>query len=203
MFLPKIRELKEAITAVIKGPYTHPFPKKPTPIPENLRAAPRYFEEYCIGCGACAEVCPARAIQVVDIVENSKPIRKLICDYSNCIFCGECHLNCSTEKGIQLTQEYELSYFEEKEAKEIIEHELILCEICKKVVAPKSQLLHLYEKLGTIAYSNPTIYISKMKEFEELDLKSARDKPHIDRWDILRVTCTTCRRDILLKEEWG
>ena len=23
---PKLRELKEAVTAVVKGPYTHPFP---------------------------------------------------------------------------------------------------------------------------------------------------------------------------------
>ena len=204
MFLPKIRELKEAITAVIKGPYTHPFPQKPTTIPENLRAAPKYFDEYCIGCGGCAEVCPAGAIEVEDIVKNGKAIRRLTCNYGNCIFCGECQLNCTTEKGIQLTPEYELSYFDESEAKETIEHELIQCEICGRLIAPKSQLLYLYEKLGTIAYSNPTIYISKMKQHESLDSRSSEKNEHrIDRWDILKITCTTCRRDILLKEEWG
>ncbi len=203
MFLPKIRELKEAITAIIKGPYTHPFPAEPTPIPDNLRAAPKYNEKYCIGCGACAEVCPARAIRVEDILTDDRPYRRLTCDYGNCIFCGECHLNCATENGIQLSQEYELSYFDESEAKETIEHELVLCEICRKVIAPKKQLLHLYEKLGTIAYSNPTIYISKMKVNDPSQTQPARDVRHIDRWDILRVTCTTCRRDILLKEEWG
>lgn len=204
MYLPKIRELKEALTAVFKGPYTHPFPKEPTPVPENLRAAPRYFEEYCIGCGACAEVCPARAISVEDIFENGKAIRRLTCDYGNCIFCGECHLNCTTEKGIQLTPEYELSYFEPSEAKEIIEHELVLCEICGAIIAPKSQLLYLYKKLGTIAYSNPTIYITHIKEMDDSNSHIApRDDRPVDRWDILRVTCPSCRRDVLLKEEWG
>jgi hydrogenase-4 component H len=203
MYLPKIRELKEAITALLKGPYTHPFPKIPTPIPDNLRAAPKYFKDYCIGCGACAEVCPARAIKVEDITDIEKPIRRLTCDYANCIFCGECHLHCTTDKGIQLTQEYELSYFEEKEALEIIEHELVLCEICGGVIAPKSQLLHLYEKLGTIAFSNPTVYLTKMEEFQMIDESARPETRQIDRWDMVRVTCPTCRRNILLKEEWG
>ena len=203
MYLPKLRELKEAITAVVKGPYTHPFPKEPTPVPDNLRAAPKYFKEYCIGCGGCAEVCPARAITVEDITDGDTPIRKITCDYGNCIFCGECQLNCATEKGIQLTQEYELSYFENSEALETIEHELVLCEICGRVIAPKAQLIHLYEKLGTIAYSNPTIYLTKMKEFRILDQISPRDDRKIDRWDIVRITCPSCRRNVLLKEEWG
>ena len=203
MYLPKIRELKEAITAVIKGPYTHPFPKIPTPIPDNLRAAPRYNKDYCIGCGACAEVCPARAIKVEDITSNGKAIRRLTCDYANCIFCGECHLHCTTDKGIQLTPEYELSYFDEKEALEIIEHELVLCEVCGAVIAPKSQLLHLYEKLGTIAYSNPTIYLTKMEEFQMIEESARPADRSIDRWDMVRVSCPSCRRNILLKEEWG
>jgi formate hydrogenlyase subunit 6/NADH:ubiquinone oxidoreductase subunit I len=203
MYLPKIRELKEAITAIFKGPYTHPFPKKPTPVPDNLRAAPRYFKEFCIGCGACAEVCPARAISIVDIESDGKFIRRLTCDYGNCIFCGECQLHCTTEKGIQLTNEYELSYFERDEAKETIEHDLILCEICKAVIAPKAQLLYLYRKLGTIAYSNPAIYITHVKEMQESPSISPRDNRPIDRWDILRITCPSCRRDVLLKEEWG
>ncbi len=203
MRLPKVRELKEAITAVIQGPYTHPFPAEPTPVPENLRAAPKYSEEYCIGCGACAEVCPARAIIVEDLLDGEKPIRRLTCDYGNCIFCGECELNCTTEKGIRLTPDYELSYFDAEEAKESIEHELILCEICGAVIAPKAQIRYLFRKLGTIAYSNPTIYLAESKEINAIETGVKRDDRPVGRWDIMRITCPRCRRDVLLKEEWG
>ncbi len=203
MYLPKVRELKEAITAVFKGPYTHPFPKEPTPVPETLRAAPKYNSEFCIGCGACAEVCPARAIKVEDILYEGKPVRRLTCNYGNCIFCGECQLNCTTEKGIRLSQEYELSFFEADDAREIIEHELILCDVCGKVIAPKAQLRHLYRKLGAIAYSNPTLYLTRTGEIALTDGISQRDERPIGRWDIMRVTCPECRRNILLKEEWG
>lgn len=203
MRYPKIRELKEAITAVVKGPYTHPFPKEPTPVPDNLRAAPKYNADLCIGCGACAEVCPARAIKVEDVLDGDKPIRRLTCNYGNCIFCGECALHCTTEEGIQLTTEYELSYFEESEALETIEHELVLCEICGGIIAPKAQLTYLYRKLGTLAYSNPTVYLSQNKELELLSEISPRDDRPVGRWDIVRITCPHCRRNVILKEEWG
>ncbi|MEW6556768.1 MAG: 4Fe-4S binding protein, partial [Elusimicrobiota bacterium] len=66
MRYPKLRELKEAIKALIKGPYTTKFPFEPhTPFP-RFRGKPVPDEKNCIGCGACAEVCPTRAIEVID-----------------------------------------------------------------------------------------------------------------------------------------
>ena len=203
MRLPKIREIKEALTAVAKGPYTHPFPKEPTPIPENLRGAPKYNPDYCIGCGACAEVCPADAISVKEIKQDGKTIRRLTCNYANCIFCGECQLNCTTEKGIQLSNEYELSYFDEAEAKESIDHEMLVCEICGKSIAPKKQYEYLYQKLGTIAYANPTVYLSHAQDLELIKNIPPRDDRPIGRWDMVKICCPSCRRDVLLKEEWG
>ncbi len=203
MYLPKIRELKEALTAVLKGPYTHPFPKEPTPVPENLRAAPRYNQDYCIGCGGCAEVCPARAISVEEFIRDGKMYRQLTCNYGNCIFCGECQLHCTTERGIELTTEYELSYFDSSEALESIEHELVCCEICGAVIAPRAQLRYLYKKLGTLAFSNPTVYLSQAQDLKLLDEIHSRDNRPIGHYDMVRITCPECRRNILLKEEWG
>ena len=62
---PKLRELKEAVTALWKGPYTIDIPKSPPPVAAEFRGKPEYQKEYCIGCGACSEVCPANAIEIV------------------------------------------------------------------------------------------------------------------------------------------
>ena len=47
--LPKIRELIEAIKALIVGPYTSSFPKKPHIAHRNFRGQPKYDEEKVTG----------------------------------------------------------------------------------------------------------------------------------------------------------
>jgi len=60
--LPKIREVIEAVKALIVGPYTSKFPKiAHTPHP-NFRGQPKFNEEKCVGCLACEQVCPVEAI---------------------------------------------------------------------------------------------------------------------------------------------
>ncbi|GAJ10677.1 unnamed protein product, partial [marine sediment metagenome] len=66
MKYPKLRELKEAITALIKGPYTTKFPKIPAPAAPAYRGKPEFSQEECVVCGACANVCPAKAIEIVE-----------------------------------------------------------------------------------------------------------------------------------------
>ena len=66
MKLPKIRELGEAIKALIFGPYTSKFPLRVPMIPDGFRGKPQFYEDDCVGCLACVEVCPARAIEYVD-----------------------------------------------------------------------------------------------------------------------------------------
>jgi len=42
MRTPKLRELREAVRALIHGPYTARFPAEPTPLPEAFRGCPRF-----------------------------------------------------------------------------------------------------------------------------------------------------------------
>ena len=71
MRYPKLRELKEAITALLKGPYTSDYPRKAHQPAKRFRGKPEYSNEGCVGCTACALVCPARAIEVVSPVAAS------------------------------------------------------------------------------------------------------------------------------------
>ena len=59
MRLPKLRELKEAITAVLRGPYTARFPAEPTPLPEAFRGQPVFDEDECVGCGCLLYTSPS------------------------------------------------------------------------------------------------------------------------------------------------
>jgi len=138
MKYPKLRELKEAIRALIKGPYTSKFPYEPHKPAERFRGRSEFHQDDCIGCGACAQVCPAGAIEMKD--ERGKRI--LTVNWNLCIFCGQCQANCPTSKGIMLSNEFDLATTEKRsELKQEIKKELVCCSCCREVIAPKEQTL--------------------------------------------------------------
>ena len=71
----KLRELKEAVTAVFSPRFTTRFPKKPCIVPERYRGRPEFNHDKCIGCGACVNACPTESLIQVDDVEADVPVR--------------------------------------------------------------------------------------------------------------------------------
>ena len=71
------RILKQAVQAALSPPYTTKFPAEPYRPIESFRGRPRFNESACIGCGACAEVCPPKCIDVVDDIAGSPATRRL------------------------------------------------------------------------------------------------------------------------------
>jgi len=201
---PKLRELKEAIRAVVLGPYTTRFPAEPAPAPPAYRGKGKFNEEECIGCGACAEVCPADAILVIDQPELDPPTRTIVRRDDHCIFCGLCVEHCTTEKGVECTTEYDLATFDRKDCEVSIQKELVLCEMCGAVLTTRDHLRWIARKLGTKRYTNPALILTAEDDLALVGEESPR-QPDVPtgRADIMRVLCPECRREVLLREMWG
>ncbi|MFA4990961.1 MAG: 4Fe-4S dicluster domain-containing protein [Candidatus Omnitrophota bacterium] len=197
MRYPKLRELAEAVRALIKGPYTTSFPSKPHVPAKRFRGKPEYFKDGCVGCKACSEVCPAGCIEVKDSIDSNPPVRRLDLRYDRCIFCGQCQAACITQEGIKLSNKFDLAVFNREDAVESIEKELVLCEGCNCVVGAKDHLVWVAKKLGALAYSSPTAYLSALKELRLAYLNIEAPK-ELTRQDRIKILCPKCRREITL-----
>jgi len=204
MRTPKLRELKEAVTSLFSPAYTIKYPYAPSIPPETFRGRPKYIEEECIGCGACAQVCPARAIEVTEEVSGSSGKRKLTVHHDRCIFCGQCHRYCTTSKGIILTNEYDTATYDRSEAITEVEKDLVICEYCGAVVGTVDHIRWVAQKLGTKAYGNMGLALMLYKDLE-LVPETAPRPPElpVSRADHVRFLCPKCRREIILFEQWG
>lgn len=201
---PKLRELGEAIRAIVRGPVTTKFPFEPHTPPEAFRGLPTFDEKGCIGCKACAEVCPTHCIDVIDDTAADPPVRRLVLHYDRCIFCGHCELNCSTKEGIRLGAEYDLACFDRSACVQTVENELVCCQVCGAVIAPRKQLLFVADQLGAKRYANPTLILLRHGQIGlcETDGLKATDRP-MTRESLMQVTCPACRRTLVLRELWG
>ena len=204
---PKLRELKEAIKALIKGPYTHPYPFKPHKPHKNFRGMPEFSDESCIGCEACKHVCPAGAIESIDDINGEKPLRKMVLNYDMCNYCGNCTLWCTTKDedppGISHTTKFESAYLDRDDRASVTtssENELALCEACGDVITTYSHLRWVARKLGTLAYSSPSVYLADLKMLGVMNediIEAAKDLTRSDR---MKILCATCRRKTTLEK---
>ena len=191
MRTPKLRELREAIRAVLRGPYTAKFPAEPTPLPEAFRGRPRFDADECVGCGACVNVCPAAAIQMEDDV--AERARTITIRLDRCIFCGQCQANCLTETGVSLTNEYDLSTTNRAELREQVEKALLLCEACGAVIGTQDHVRWVARQLGPLAFANPALLLTAMQDQGFAD-KEPVPTTELRRGDRLRVLCPKCRQ---------
>lgn len=200
MKYPKLRELVEAIRSFFSKPYTIKFPETPSMPSLRYRGKIEFDPENCVGCRACAEVCPTQAIEIKDVIQ--KKIRKIIYYGDLCIYCGECVTDCITKKGIYHTLEFDMTQLERDNYYHEIEKELILCERCSAPITTKEHLLWIAERIKEKSYANPTLMLMRLKELDLLEMEPKR-KGESYRADHMRILCPSCRREIWLKETRG
>ena len=170
----------------------------------GFRGKPEFHEDDCIGCKACAEVCPALAISVTDDTEAQPAKRTLEQRSDKCVFCGQCELYCTTKKGIRLSKIYDQSTLDRTSLRESIEHELVLCEICSAIVGTRKHLRWVAEQLGAKAYANPTLIVAADGGMKLAATDAGRSaEPSLARNDVMRIMCPACRRTMVVRELWG
>ena len=137
-----ISELKEAFLNVKDTTPEIPKAAKSDPLISFVHKKMMIYDNKCIGCGACATVCPALAITVL---ENSKH-RIIDINTANCIYCGLCVEACP-EEAITSVSGNELPSLN----KDNLHHELRIklkrCEHCRKPVGTKKGVLKTVKDL--------------------------------------------------------
>jgi len=203
MRYPKLRELKEALTALFSRPYTNRFPFRPHVPEKRFRGKPEYHSESCVGCTACAQVCPANAIEWFDDLTSDPPVRRLVLHYDICIFCGQCQANCITEKGIQLSRKFDLAGFQRSEMTEKQENKLVLCEDCGAVIGTEDHIRFVREKIGSLSLANESSLLLLQSELSLSGAFKGKIETGLKRNDLFRLLCPVCRRDLHLTDEWN
>lgn len=198
MKYPKLRELREAVKALIKGPYTSRFPREPHKPFDTFRGFPKFYEDDCVGCMACAQVCPAQAIEWQDDIKRKKRIITIRWDI--CIACGQCELNCLTSKGIVLSRDFDLSTTDRRELTQTIEKDLVLCECCGEVIACHDHIVWVANKISSLLFSNPSLMLVYLatKGLSKKEISEIKTPPTL-RADRLRILCPRCRREAIYK----
>ena len=121
-----LSKAKEAVLCLKAGVVTLPYPAEAEPVPQGFRGRPVFDAAKCIGCGGCANNCPAREILLFDRSQEVRVLRYL---GRRCTYCGRCADVCP-EKAITMSTEFETATNDIKDLRQEIEIFMGTCQRC-------------------------------------------------------------------------
>ncbi|MCD5425951.1 MAG: 4Fe-4S binding protein [Methanosarcinaceae archaeon] len=132
----KIKSFSRSLSN-FSSPATKPYPKIKSEVPTTYKGRPEYDNDLCVGCGACAAVCPTQCIKVIDDVVSNKRTLKL--NYGTCVFCALCADACPEEKdglkAINFTNKYDMTDYDRETFYACSEVELKTCTKCGEIIS--------------------------------------------------------------------
>ncbi|MFV0481524.1 MAG: formate hydrogenlyase complex iron-sulfur subunit [Campylobacteraceae bacterium] len=178
---------------------TYKYPFEPYHVNEGFRGKPVYTHSLCIGCTACAVVCPPNAINLK--LNDDKNRLMWLFDCGRCIFCGRCDEVCPTN-AIMLSEEFEVAVVFDKNALKIeAELEVENCKVCGKPFTTKRLIEYTKQRLEKTNFISDTLSISKINYLLTCD--SCKNKSSAEKSVISLASTFTCKEEVerLRREE--
>ena len=130
-------KLRELLIALKGGVVTLDYPLGPAPpVPERFRGKVEVDVDRCIGCGGCAQVCPARLIVLHDL---GKDWRSIDIFRERCTYCARCEEVCQ-EGAIRMTHEFELATNDKADLTDHLEIFMASCSRCGRCFKPEQPI---------------------------------------------------------------
>jgi hydrogenase-4 component H len=137
-----LSKFEETLACLKAGCVTLPYPACPQPVPEKFRGRPIFDAAKCIGCGGCANNCPAREILVFDVCQEVRILKYL---GRRCTYCGRCADVCP-EKAITMSHEFENGTNRIGDLQQQLDLFMSTCQRCGRCFKPASVLEELKMK---------------------------------------------------------
>jgi len=95
---------KEVIQHIFRKPATRQYPFVKPDLPDGVRGRHIFYIDRCISCSLCEKVCPANAIEMIEVDEKKMPLFML----DRCVFCYQCAESCPKD-AIDFSKNFEMA----------------------------------------------------------------------------------------------
>lgn len=160
-----LSKLKETVVCLKAGRVTLPYPAQAQPLPPNFRGRPIFDAAKCIGCGGCANNCPAREILIVDVCQELRILQYL---GRRCTYCGRCADVCP-EKAITMSHDFENGTDKVGDLQQRLELFMSTCQRCGRCFKEPSILEELKMKGYRFDDVGDERWVYRSKSFLETD----------------------------------